>query len=549
MMIISAEIFIRLLVLVLYLSVGSIAFRWLLPRLSPPGKRLAILMLAAQALVIAVSQIIRPSSAIEDWLWNLGAEWNIPATLASTQLALIACVALATAWLGRARPAWKRLYLVGLALTFLFLAWDEYIIYHELLYLWQLKFGALGAAVVAVTLVVALRSPRRLWAWHICLAAGLAISALGALVLDLQQMCGNWVILRFDPCADLLLLEESLELLGIWLVLVGLLGQFSDVSPSPKPIVNRILYAFAPLWILMLIQSSSIHPIARQNYAQPAAVEFETGARLHSYRIESGTSSRSFHMFLSRPQWDTNDLGYSIHLVDQVSGESIAYNDKVMSRHLEYLIAPGLLPTFRNWMRVDRPSDAPPNRALWILLTFWQDREGEYVGQKVLSSDLRLMSDTQVVLGELVLPAQPSPVSPSVAALATFDNGFALVAAEGPERARAAEILRYKFSWRSIAPGREDYVQFLHLGHEASGEWWVYDQQPLGPRLPTRLWYAGLADSETWHFPLPADLAPGRYAVFSGLYRSSDKERVLAQSADGNYFLDARVPLGSLVVK
>jgi len=43
--------------------------------------------------------------------------------------------------------------------------------------------------------------------------------------------------------------------------------------------------------------------------------------------------------------------------------------------------------------------------------------------------------------------------------------------------------------------GREEYVQFLHLGHEESGEWQVYDQQPLGARLPTRLWYSGLVDS------------------------------------------------------
>ena len=547
-MVVSAEIFIRLLALLLYLSIGSMAFRWLLPRLSPPGKRLARLMLAAQILVITVSQFIRPSSAIEDWLWNLGAEWNIPATLASTQLALIACVALVTAWLSRARPAWKRLYLVGLALTFLFLAWDEYIIYHELLYMWQLKYGALGAAVVAATLVVALRSPRRLWVWHICLAAGLAISALGALVLDIRQLCGDWVILRFDPCADLLLLEESLELLGVWLVLVGLLGQFSDVSPSPKPIARRILYAFAPLWILMLIQSSAILPIARQNFAQPAAVEFETGARLHSYRIESSPSKRSFHMFLSRPQWDTNDLGYSIHLVDQVSGESIAYNDKVMSRQLEYLIAPGLLPTFRNWMRIDLPPDAPLNRALWILLSFWQDREGEYVSQKVLSSDLRLMSDTQVVLGELVLPATAlkAPVSDAVA---EFDNGFILDAFEAPERAGAGRDLSINFAWSSQVDGSEDLQQFLHLVHEESGAWRGHDQQPLGARLPTRLWYSGLADSETWSVALPADLDRGRYRIFTGLYRSRDLERVPAKDAEGIYFVDARVPLGSLVVE
>ena len=77
-------------------------------------------------------------------------------------------------------------------------------------------------------------------------------------------------------------------------------------------------------------------------------------------------------------------------------------------------------------------------------------------------------------------------------------------------------------------------MQFLHFGHEESGTWWVYDQQPLGPRLPTRLWYSGLADSEIWQVPLPADLAPGRYTVFTGLYRTRDQERVPASDAAGN---------------
>ena len=103
-------------------------------------------------------------------------------------------------------------------------------------------------------------------------------------------------------------------------------------------------------------------------------------------------------------------------------------------------------------------------------------------------------------------------------------------------------------TWRAEAAARDDWIQFLHLGHEPSGEWFVYDQQPLGIRLPTRLWYKGLADSESWSVPLPSDLQPGRYAVFTGLYRASDKERLSARDASGEPFLDARVPLGSLVV-
>ena len=118
-----------------------------------------------------------------------------------------------------------------------------------------------------------------------------------------------------------------------------------------------------------------------------------------------------------------------------------------------------------------------------------------------------------------------------------------------PERAQAGETLAIPFAWRTDKDGREDFVQFLHLGHEASGAWWVHDQQPLGPRLPTRVWYSGLGDSETWEVPLPADLAAGRYTVFTGLYRAGDQVRLPATDAEGTSFVDARVPLGVLTIE
>ena len=97
---------------------------------------------------------------------------------------------------------------------------------------------------------------------------------------------------------------------------------------------------------------------------------------------------------------------------------------------------------------------------------------------------------------------------------------------------------------------REEYVQFLHFRHEENGAWWVYDQQPLGARLPTRLWYEGLVDSTLWEIPLPVDLALGRYSVVTGLYRTRDLERLpVSASADGTPFLDARVPLDMLTIE
>ncbi len=152
-----------------------------------------------------------------------------------------------------------------------------------------------------------------------------------------------------------------------------------------------------------------------------------------------------------------------------------------------------------------------------------------------------------MVLGELALRSDgpaPSPTS-----LAVFDNGFTLEELELPARAQAGDALPLRFAWRSDADGIEDHIQFLHFVHDESGAWWGYDQQPLGPRLPTRLWYPGLADSETWLVPLPEDLAPGRYALYTGLYRAGDLVRVPATDRRGQVWQDQRVLLGSVIVE
>ena len=73
---------------------------------------------------------------------------------------------------------------------------------------------------------------------------------------------------------------------------------------------------------------------------------------------------------------------------------------------------------------------------------------------------------------------------------------------------------------------------------------------PLGLRLPTRLWYAGLQDpARCGSFTLPADLQPGRYSIYSGLYRLSDLQRLGVTLADGAQPADARIPLGTILIE
>ena len=246
--------------------------------------------------------------------------------------------------------------------------------------------------------------------------------------------------------------------------------------------------------------------------------------------------------------WISTVWGYSISLIDQASLASVARRNTYTHERLDSWESPDNTIVYRQWVEVEIPPDAPTNRALWLVLTLWREENGDYVRQKVLSSDLQRLSDTQLILDEFVL--KPSATLPLTnTALASFENGFALESVGMPEQATAGDTLNITFTWRADEAEHLEYTQFLHLGHKESGKWLVHDQQPLGARLPTHLWYNGLSDSETWQVPLPADVQAGSYAVFTGLYHAHDGERVIARGANGEPFLDARVPLGSLIIQ
>lgn len=545
---ISSDSLILILVTLLYLLVGLIAYRWLFPRMAPALIGLAKLFFVAQAVVIGVSLSNDPASSFEFWLWHLDREWNIPATLASLQLASIGFVALLSALLRRGQGVWQRLYFAALGSLFLFIAYDEYAVLHEFVFNWKYYYFIVGGLVVALTLAIACLSARNTWKWHGLLVVGLATSALGGLVVEAN--CGHQIFKAIDLCSKHFLVEEPLEFAGMWLALLALLNHLGARPLGSRG--RRVLYVFPALWLLLLAVSPAIHPIERYAGGSTAAnIEYASGVHLLGYRM--GKNKDSVVLFFSPMGRDFSGAsllkqGYSVHLVDQVTGASVVGRDKIANLH-HFMLGPGYVPVYRQWVDINRPDTVPRNRAFWIVLTLWHEQGDRSVPHKILASDHQLLSDTQVILGELVVRADASSAAPLADPPAIFDKGFILAAVQWADVTRAGEFLAIDVTWRSKVNGSEDHQQFLHLRHAESGEWRVFDQMPLGPRLPTRLWYAGLSDSEIWQVPLPADLAPGLYSVSTGLYRSRDRERVPAQSADGSSFLDGRVPLGSLVVE
>ena len=547
-MIVTPETILRVLVFLLYAPISLLMYRLLFHRLSPATKHVAIGVLAAQVLAIVISFEIHPGSATEEWFWDIDLEWNFASVVAATQLALVGLATLLTAWLAPARPNWQRVCMIGVGLVFLFLGLEEFLDTKHPNPDWPLYYGLLGVALIAITSIVARRLPRSEQLWFILLLVGLLLMAGGALLLDeLPSVCGDAGFLYIDGCLKLTTVEEAIELLGSWLALVAMLGWMSNALPKPPSRLRLVLYVFPVLWVLFLVPISPVPGFTFRLPAQPMSVQFESGVQLYGYR--SDNNRLPYAAFLYVPEKTIRSgLGYSVHLVDQVSGDSIASRNQWADRSVGlFLSGKSYIKVYQQPLALQIPPLAPVNRALWVVLTIWR-KQGEHMEyQRILESDRQQLSDTQVVLDELVLPAV-SPVS-SGKPIAVFGGGFALAEVAVPTIAQVGGTVEIRFTWRADTETGEDYVQFLHFVHEESGAQWGHDQQPLSPRLPTRLWYSGLIDSENWEVSLPTDLAPGRYAIFTGLYRLSDLERLPATDADEKPFVDARVPLGELTVK
>lgn len=544
------EALVRVAFMLPYIPAIVIACRLLIPRLSTSGKFVAIGILLAQTAILAMSLVIRPSTDFERWFWDMNREWNIPAMLAATQLLLVAGVALYAAWFNPRRPSQQRFYLMGVGLLFAFFALDEAIAIHEAYRILEVVYALLGPIMVAVTALVAMRSPRKFRIWHICFATGLVIAGIAEIGLEQLRhihICGSVGPVLLSECLEPFYLEEPLGFLGVWLTLVAVLGHLSEVQRRTRFRFLPAVLAMLTLWAVFLSLTSPVRNTNLPAWATPASVVFESGMEMVGYRLDGlgGEPSIIVHFpFGALP----SDTGYSFHLIDMVSQKSIVSINKHLNRKAKVTKQRhDYRPLYQQVPKITLPLDAPANRAMWIVVSLWRERNGEFARRKVLSSDLELLDDAQVILGELVLQAESKPTI--LASLASFDEGFELEAVEVPDAAKAGETLPVKFTWRADEAGDKDYAQFFHLRNEQSGEWWGYDQFPLGPRLPTRLWYSGLADSETWQITLPADLAPGTYNIFTGLYRVSDLERLPVTDAEGTPWPDNRVALGSLVVE
>lgn len=122
---------------------------------------------------------------------------------------------------------------------------------------------------------------------------------------------------------------------------------------------------------------------------------------------------------------------------------------------------------------------------------------------------------------------QGQPTPPAQRLDAAWEDGVMLVGADAiSTTVTAGSTLPVRLVWSAVTQPQSDYTIFVHLVDESGVPLAQNDRQPLGGFYPTSAWAPGVWVEELYQLAVPADLAPGRYRLVTGLYDPVKNERL-----------------------
>ena len=115
----------------------------------------------------------------------------------------------------------------------------------------------------------------------------------------------------------------------------------------------------------------------------------------------------------------------------------------------------------------------------------------------------------------------------------------------------AGTVLTATIAWEAAGQPATDYTAYVHVidaqGRQVAG----YDRAPAGDRFPTSHWRRGDQVVSTFSLSLPADLPPGDYQLWVGLYEtaSAGALRLPVTDAGGVPAGDGQIKIDSITVQ
>lgn len=273
------------------------------------------------------------------------------------------------------------------------------------------------------------------------------------------------------------------------------------------------------------------------------------GIQLPEGRFHPGESAE-ITLYMRAKQALDRDLQLFVQLLDE-ERKPIANvtTHPGWGRHPTSLWAPGALYADRYLVRIDQAIDnrSPLLADVYVGFTEADSTEplpaAHSTGEAVqgIAGQVEVEAWEPLDTGKLGL----QPVT------ATFDRGIRIAGASFPPAIDAGTAsLPVTLLYESDGAPGEDYTAFVHLVDSAGEQAKGFDQPPAGARFPTGAWRAGDRILGEFEIALDGGLAPGRYELWTGLYRSeSQGEERLAVVESGQPVEDNRVLLGTVDVK
>ncbi|MFQ5398786.1 MAG: glycosyltransferase family 39 protein [Anaerolineae bacterium] len=268
------------------------------------------------------------------------------------------------------------------------------------------------------------------------------------------------------------------------------------------------------VWVLFLVlpQIYAPPPTVEEIPAEATRVsqDMGQGLRLLAVQVETETAVPGQLVWITL-YWQADTLPSAPpELVVEILGRSQALAGKLHAYH-----GRGLYPA-----------------TLWPARRIIADRFGILLNRElaapVLARTFVRIKDggEAVVVGSVKVTPSRWPASSSKA-LARLGNGIELTAASlRTATAAPGDEVVVDVQWRATAAPHQAYTTLVHLGPASAPPLVTGDRPPLNGDYPTDVWEAGEVIEDQYVLSLPADLPPGRYPVWIGMYDPATIERL-----------------------
>jgi hypothetical protein len=216
---------------------------------------------------------------------------------------------------------------------------------------------------------------------------------------------------------------------------------------------------------------------------------------------------------------------------------------------------PGVI--MRDVVRLKLPQDAPTPRSYWLILRVfeWEGHEyriddlSETVDVPITQTDRPLIEDNVLILTSIpAVSDEPVPEAPTEADY-QFADGFTLTGYALPDSGQLGDSLPIDFWWQTQEDVEGELTQFIHMINTNGVDHAGFDQPPFAGSFPTSDWPAHIEFRDEVRFPLPEDLPPGEYRVYTGMYAAQTGERRPVSGPDGQPVQDFSIYLGTVLLE